>query len=32
MNLDDCDEDTIMLNPEVINETTLFKIFEEDDD
>ena len=32
MKLDECDEDTIMLNPEVINETTLFKIFEEDND
>ena len=31
-NIDECDEDTIMLNPEVINETTLFKIFEEDND
>lgn len=27
-NIDDCKEDTIMLNPEVIDETTLFKIFE----
>ena len=31
-NLNECDEDTIMLNPEVINETTLCKIFEEDND